>query len=275
MKSGVPHLTFRFLPEKIPSFGELGLDEEMMLSLSNMNNGLLVVSGMSGSGKTSTCAAIIDWINENKSIHIVCLENPIEYVHKSKKGFISQRAAGVDVNSIRDGVAGLPHQDANVLYIGEMNDIETIRGAINAASTGTLVIGTLDSASASGVVTRIVSFFDPVERDLVRSQLQVNLTGVICQKLVPRTKGGRIPAIEVLFNDVKNISDAINQGSTAGIRLGMQHSISHSKLFEKHLHELVKADKITLETAREFAPEISMFEQMNMGTYKVPRMESG
>ncbi|MCH7909685.1 MAG: Flp pilus assembly complex ATPase component TadA, partial [Candidatus Hydrogenedentes bacterium] len=275
IKAGAPHLTFRFLPEKIPSFDDLGLDKEMMLSFSNMSDGLLLVAGMTGSGKTSTCAAVVDWINENKSIHIVCLEDPVEYIHQSKKGFISQREAGVDVNSIGDGVKGVTHQDTNVLFIGEMNDVETIRGALNAASTGTLVISTIHSSNASGVVNRIVSFFDPVERDLIRSQLQANLTGVICQKLVPKIKGGRIPAIEVLFNDVKNIADAIKQGNTAGIRLGMQHNLSESKLFEKHLHELYKADKISLETARENAPEISMFDQLNMGTYKAPRMESG
>ena len=275
IKAGAPHLTFRFLPEKIPSFDDLGLDKEMMLSFSNMSDGLLLIAGMTGSGKTSTCAAVVDWINENKSINIVCLEDPVEYIHQSKKGFISQREAGVDVNSIGDGVKGVTHQDTNVLFIGEMNDVETIRGALNAASTGTLVISTIHSSTASGAVTRHVSLSYRPSRVPPRPTLEANLTGVICQKLVPKIKGGRIPAIEVLFNDVKNIADAIKQGNTAGIRLGMQHSLSESKLFEKHLHELYKADKISLETAREHAPEISMFDQLNMGTYKTPRMESG
>lgn len=275
IKSGAPHLTFRFLPEKIPSFQQLGLDEEMMLSLSKLPNGLLIVAGMTGTGKTTTCAAVIDWINNNKNVHILGIESPIEYVHTAKKAFLSQRELGVDVKSYGEGVEAAVHQDPDVIFIGEMSDADTIRSAISAASTGHLVVSTIHSSNASGLVNRIVSFFDPVERELIRAQLQDNLACVLCQKLIPKAKGGRIPAVEVLFNDIKPISTAIRDGNTLGIRLGMQQTLSKSKLFEHYLFDLYKKEVITLEIARDYSPEVSLFDQINMGTYTVPRMDSG
>jgi len=122
-------------------------------------------------------------------------------------------------------------------------------------------------------VNRVVSFFDPVERDLVKLQLRDSLKCVICQRLVPRIGGGRVPALEIMFNDVKAITDGILEGNTDHIRIGMQQTVSHSFLFEHYLYDLYKAKKITLENARAFASDISMFDQIHMGTYSVPRLE--
>lgn len=274
MKSGAPHLTFRYLPERIPSFEELNVPRDTMQELAELHRGLLLVTGMTGSGKTTTVAAIIDWINSHRPLHILTIENPIEYVHINKKAIISQRSLGSDVNSFNDAVTGALRHDPDVILIGEMRDSDTIRSAINAAATGHLVISTLHSNTASEIVNRIVSFFDPVERDLVKLQLRDCLRCVVCQRLVPKIGGGRLPALEVLLNDIKAINDGIIAGDTDLIRVGMQQSVSHSFLFEQYLYGLFKEGKITLEHAQANSTDQSIFDQLHMGTYSVPRLDT-
>jgi twitching motility protein PilT len=155
-----------------------------------------------------------------------------------------------------------------------MRDPDTIRSAINAAATGHLVVSTLHANTAAEVVNRIVSFFDPVERDLVKLQLRDCLKCVICQRLVPKIGGGRVPALEMMLNDVKAVADGIMCGSTDQIRIGMQQTVSHSFLFEHYLHNLFKEGKIDMEHAQAFATDKSMFDQIHMGTYAVPRLDS-
>jgi len=273
IKSGAPHCTLRYLPEIIPSFDDLHVPKDTMIRLAGLHRGLLLVTGMTGSGKTTTVAALVDWINSNRSSHILTIENPIEFVHANKKSVISQRNLGMDVESFYHAVTGALRHDPDVILIGEMRDPDTIRSAINAAATGHLVISTLHSNTAAEVVNRVLSFFDPIERDLVKLQLRDCLQCVICQRLVPRIGGGRIPALEMMLNDVKAISDGIMEGSTDHIRVGMQQTVSHSFLFEHYLHNLYKQKKIDLERAQEFATEQSMFDQIRMGTYAIPRLE--
>jgi twitching motility protein PilT len=273
-KSGAPHCTLRFLPENIPSFDDLNIPKDTMVMLASLHHGLVLVTGMTGSGKTTTAAALVDWINTNLTDHIITIENPIEYVHSNKKSVISQRSLGSDVDSFNDAVTGALRHDPDVIVIGEMRDPDTIRSAINAAATGHLVISTLHSNTSSEVINRIVSFFDPVERDLVRLQLRDCLRCVICQRLVPRVGGGRIPAIEMMFNDIKPINDAIVEGDTDGIRIGIQQTVSHSFLFEDYLHKLYKAGKIDIEHAQKFSTDQSVLDQLIMGTYSVPRLDS-
>jgi len=274
MKSGAPHCTLRFLPEKIPSFDDLNVPRDTMIQLGSLHHGLVLVVGMTGSGKSTTVAALTDWINTNKALHILTIEHPVEYVHYSKKSIISQRNTGTDVNSFNDAVTGALRHDPDVILIGEMRDPDTIRSAINAAATGHLVISTLHANTASEVVNRVVSFFDPVERDLVKLQLRDCLRCVICQRLVPRVGGGRVPALEMMFNDVKPINDAIVGGDTDGIRIGMQQTVSHSFIFETNLFSLYKEKKIDLDNARLFSTDSSVFDQMLMGTYSVPRLDT-
>jgi len=274
IKSEAPHLTFRFLPEVIPSFEDLNVPAETMVELANLHRGLLLVTGMTGSGKTTTVAALIDWINGHRSSHILTIENPVEYVHGNRRSIISQRSLGADVDSFDDAVTGALRHDPDVILIGEMRDSDTIRSAINAAATGHLVISTLHSNTAYEVVNRIVSFFDPVERDLVKLQLRDCLKCVICQRLVPKVGGGRVPALEMLFNDLKPIADGIASGDSDLIRIGIQQTVGHSFLFEVYLHRMLKAGTIDLVHAREFATDESIFNQMYMGTYSVPRLDS-
>jgi twitching motility protein PilT len=272
IKRGAPHITFRYLPEKVPSFEDLHIPTEMMHELAKMHNGLVLIAGMTGSGKTTTVASLVDWINRNRSCHILTIEDPVEYVHEDKKAFVSQRSLGEDVETFAEAVEGALRHDPDVIVVGEMRDADTIRSAISAASTGHLVLSTLHSNNAYGVVNRIVSFFDPVERDLVRQQLVDSLRCVICQKLVPKKGGGRVPALEVLFNDVKAISKAIVAGDTLAIRLGMQQTLSDSMLFEFYLHRMYEEGLIEIDVAKEYAPDLDMLDQILMGTYSVPRM---
>ena len=274
IKSGAPHCTLRFLPEVIPSFEDLHVPRKTMENLANLHRGLFLVTGMTGSGKSTTVAAVIDWINSTRSSHILTIENPVEFVHTNKKSVVSQRNLGIDVNSFNDAVTGALRHDPDVILIGEMRDPDTIRSAINAAATGHLVVSTLHANTAAEVVNRIVSFFDPVERDLVKLQLRDCLKCVICQRLVPKIGGGRVPALEMMLNDVKAVADGIMGGSTDQIRIGMQQTVSHSFLFEHYLHNLFKEGKIDMEHAQSFATDKSMFDQIHMGTYAVPRLDS-
>jgi twitching motility protein PilT len=264
----------RYLPEKIPSFEDLGIPRPSMERLANLHFGLILVAGMTGSGKSTSVAAIVDWINQNKDLHILCLEEPVEYVHVNKRSVVSQRDIGVDIATFQEGVRGALRHDPDVIVVGEMRDPDTIRSAINAAATGHLVISTLHASTASEVVNRIVSFFDPVERDLVKLQLRDALKCVICQRLVPRSGGGRLPALEFMFNDTKHIADGILSGNTLAIKVGMQQDSTASFIFEKYLFDMAKKNLITNEIAREYASDRSIVDQMRLGTYVIPSVES-
>ncbi len=276
MKMGVPHLTLRFLSETIPSFEDLHIPRPAMEQLGAFGitaSGVIRGRHETGSGKSTTVASIIDWINSNKTLHVLTIEDPVEFVHRNKQSIVSQRGVGNDVETFISGVRSALRHDPDVISIGEMRDPDTIRAAIDAASTGHLVLTTFHSNTAAEAVNRIVSFFEPVERDLVRLQLRDSLKCVICQRLVPKIGGGRVPALEFLFNDSKLIADAIERGQSAAIRIGMQQTISQSRIFEQGLYELVKANIITLETAQAHATTPTVLDQMRFGTYVPPTLD--
>ncbi|MCK5558052.1 MAG: PilT/PilU family type 4a pilus ATPase [Candidatus Hydrogenedentes bacterium] len=273
MKHGAIHFTLRFLPEEIPSFEELSLPTDILESIASAHRGLFLVVGMTGCGKTTTLAAIVDYINQHRQKHILTIEHPVEYVHINKLSIISQRDTGVDVPDFGMGVTGALRHDPDVIVIGEMRNADTIRAAITAAATGHLVLSTLHANTAAECANRIVSFFDPIERDLVRLQLKDCLQGIVHQRLVPRIGGGRIPAVEVMIQDMKQISDGIISGNSEMIHAGMQQTITQSFIMEKHIYQIYKEKKVSLEHAREFATDVSVFDQMIIGTYTIPRVE--
>jgi twitching motility protein PilT len=225
---------------------------------------------MTGSGKSTTVASLVDWINQNSSLHILCIEQPVEFVHKSKKSVVSQRDVGEDVGTFADAVRGALRHDPDVIVIGEMRDPDTIRSAINAAATGHLVISTLHSGTAYEAVNRIISFFDPVERDLVKLQLRDALKCVICQRLLPKRGGGRQVGLEFLFNDTNMIASAIMRGDSLGLKVGMQQTSSSSFIFEQYLYELCKSEVVSKDVAQTYASEQSVFDQMMLGSYTIP-----
>ena len=183
---------------------------------------------------------------------------------------VSQRDAGEDVDTFASAVRGALRHDPDVIVIGEMRDTDTIRSAINAAAIGHLVIRTLHSGTTYETVNRIVSFFDPVERELVKLQLRDALKCVICQRLLPKRGGGRRVALEFLFNDTPIVSDSVLLGNSQGIKIGMQQTSSASFIFEKHLFDLWEQNIISPGTAYAYVNDRSTSEQMLLGSYSIP-----
>lgn len=274
IKTGVPHCTLRFLPEQIPSFEELHIPPDTLQNLANLRYGLVLVTGMTGSGKSTTVAAIIDWINRHRACHIVSIEDPIELMHVNHKSVVSQREVGRDVKTFDSALHAALRHDPDVVFIGEMRDADTIHAAIDAASTGHLVLSTFHANTASEVVGRLLSFFSPGERDLVRMRLRDSLKCVICQRLIPAKSGGRIPLLEVLLNDTQDLSEFIAAGDGPGIRLAMQQPISSSFIFEKYLMKLITQEIIDWTDALTYASNADMLKQMKLGTYVTPSLDS-
>lgn len=246
----VDALVLRLIPENIPKFSDMNLPG-VVKSFTTLNNGLVLVTGITGSGKSTTLAALIDEINETQGKHIVTIEDPIEFVHNHKKSIINQREVGTDVNNFPDAVKGAMREDPDILLVGELRDLETMSNAITMAESGHLVFGTLHTRSASETVDRIIDVFPANQQDQVRMQLSNSIGGIVSQSLLPRVGGGRIPSVEVMVpNDairhlIRNPSgpNAINDRIQATSRtLGAQTRI-------QSLAKLYVAGEITQETA--------------------------
>ncbi len=190
---------FRVIPERIPNMEELGLPK-VIQELIDLDYGLIVVTGPTGSGKSTTLAAMIDYINTNKDGHIITIEDPIEFIHTSKNCVVNQREVGSDTHSFSKALRSALREDPDYILVGEMRDLETISLALTAAETGHLVFGTLHTSSASKTVTRIIDVFPADQQDRIRVQLSESLQGVIAQRLYPRRdKSGRVAAFEILI----------------------------------------------------------------------------
>jgi len=248
---GSVSLVFRFIPFEIKDIDSLLLPP-VIKKIANENRGLVLVTGATGSGKSTTLASIIDYINVQRTAHIVTIEDPIEYLHRDKKCIINQREVGFDTEGYQIALKSALRQDPDVILVGEMRDHETIETAMTAAETGHLVLSTLHTIDAPETINRIVTAFPPHHQNQVRLQLSGILKGVISQRLVPRADGkGRVPAVEVLVSTArireliddkdkhKLIRDAIQQGYTT---YGMQ-------TFDQSLMWLLKQELITFDEA--------------------------
>lgn len=194
------NMAFRVLSTRVPSIDSLNLPY-MIRDLAVKQQGLMLVTGPTGSGKSTTLAAIIDYINETQNKHIITLEDPIEYVHQSKQCLVAQREIGIDTQSFSNGLRAALRQDPDVILVGEMRDLETIRTAITAAETGHLVLGTLHTPDAPQTVDRIIDVFPTEQQHQIRIQLASVLIGVLSQRLIPRIDNtGRVMALEILLN---------------------------------------------------------------------------
>ena len=248
-------LVFRTISSKILSFDELNLPP-VLRKISEEHRGLVLVTGTTGSGKSTTLAAMIDYINNSRSAHILTIEDPIEFMHRDKRSVITQREVGTDTVAYAPALRSALRQDPDVILIGEMRDLETVEIALEAAETGHLVMSTLHTMDATETITRVVSLFPPHQQDGVRLQLAGILRGVVSQRLVPKADGkGRVPAIEVMVNTgqvreyvenpkrLKELSDVIARGkSTYG-----------SQTFDQSLYGHYKANLITYEDALKHA----------------------
>lgn len=213
--------SFRIIPPRIPALEALGLPEVVRKVLDN-HQGLILVTGATGHGKSTTLAAMIDYINENRPHHILTIEDPIEFIHPLKKGVVNQRQLGSDTLSYANALRGALREDPDVIMIGELRDLETISLAISAAETGHLVIGTLSTSTAPKTVDRIIDSYPPEEQNQIRAMLSESLRAVLTQKLIPRVDGnGMALAVEVLICTLP-MANLMRDGKTFQIPSMMQ-----------------------------------------------------
>ena len=254
MQQGVPSLALRLLREEIPVLENLNLPPAVA-PMVDLHKGIFLVTGETGSGKSTTLAALIDAINHRYARHIVTLEDPVEYLYKPDKSIINQREVGKDTESFAAGLRASLREDPDVILIGEMRDQETIETAITAAETGHLVFGTLHTGSASDAVDRIVQVFPEGAQTQIRLQLSMTLQAVLTQQLVPKKGGGRVLAAELMIvtDAIRNL---IRSGNTPQIANAVATSAAiGGQTMDQALVRLVRAGQITRETALHYARE--------------------
>lgn len=240
---------FRTIPSVVPNMEQLGMGQ-IFKDIADKPRGLVLVTGPTGSGKSTTMSAMIDYINENKAEHILTIEDPIEFVYESKKSLINQREVHRDTKSFSNALRSALREDPDVILVGEMRDLETIRLALTAAETGHLVFGTLHTTSAPKTIDRLVDVFPAAEKGVVRSMLSESLQAVVSQALLKKSGGGRVAAHEIMLGTpaIRNLirEDKVAQMMSAiqtGGGLGMQ-------TLDTHLKRLVQQRIITKEVAR-------------------------
>jgi len=249
---GVPSVALRLLREEIPKLETLGLPPAV-LNLTGLHKGIVLVTGETGSGKSTTLAALIDSINHTRQDHIVTLEDPVEYLYKPDLCAINQREIGKDTMSFAEGLRASLREDPNVILIGEMRDKDTIETAITAAETGHLVFGTLHTGSASDAVDRMVQVFNADEQQQIRLQLSMTLQAVLTQQLVPKKGGGRALAAEfmIVTDAIRNL---IRSGNTPQIANAVATSAQiGGQTMDMALVRLVRAGQITRDDALHYA----------------------
>jgi twitching motility protein PilT len=240
---------FRMLPLQIPGFEELGVPEAVY-KLLDRHQGLILVTGATGAGKSTTQAAMIDHINRNQPCHIVTVEDPIEYVHQHRLAIVDQRQVGIDTPSFVDALRAVFREDPDVVLIGEMRDLETMAAALSIAETGHLVLATLHTNDASQAVDRILDAFPPGQAQQARIQLSACLAGVIYQQLLPAVGGGRVAAFEVLIANGA-VRALIKEGKTNQLRNVMQTSLREgSQTLERSLNQLMQSGLVSERDAR-------------------------
>lgn len=257
-EQGHPAACLRRVPNEIPSFEWMGFSAALAQHLVSHNYGLVIVTGVTGSGKTTTLAGMVNLLNERGGYRIITVEEPIEYVHSRKSSsIITQREVGRDVDSFYDGLKYGLRQDPDVILVGEIRDRDTARMALSAAETGHLILATMHTKDAKGAVTRMVDLFPHDAQDDVRAQLALSLRSVVCQHLLPSVHAGekRALAIEVMH---------VNQPIRAAIKFGKIDSIESAiqtgrrdgmVTLDEDLLRLAQAGRISMETARQFAKE--------------------
>ncbi|SNB47567.1 type IV pilus twitching motility protein PilT [Geobacter sp. DSM 9736] len=261
---------FRIIPSKILSADDLGLPEGVR-KLTMLKKGLVLVTGPTGSGKSTTLAAMIDLINSTRKEHILTLEDPLEFVHENKMSLFNQRQIGEHSESFASALRAALREDPDVILVGEMRDLETISLAMSAAETGHLVFGTLHTNSAAKTIDRIIDVFPKDAQEQVRAMLSESLKGVICQQLLRTADGkGRVAALEIMIG-TPAIGNLIREGKTFQIPSIMQTARKDGmQLVDQHLLDLVKANKVAPEEAYRCAMDKKQFEQ-----YLSPAAPSG
>lgn len=257
-------IVMRVVQDTVPSFETLGLPPHVMTDLAGQPRGLILVTGPTGSGKSTTLAAMIDHVNRRYPKNIITVEDPIEILHKNQRSLVIQREVGLDTADFVDAVKYAMRQDPDVIMVGEMRDKETVEAALTAAQTGHLVLSTLHTLDSLRTVNRIIDFFPPHERDQIRILLAESLLGILSQRLLPRADGpGRVLAIEVLIN-TPLIRDYIKDSDKTPLIKGAleDDNIRGMQTFDQHLVELYLDRRITMEAATEMATSAHEFKLM-------------
>jgi len=260
-QKGCEAVSLRLIPKQIKSIKELGLPP-ILEKFTEHSQGFVVLSGPTGSGKSTTLAALIDGINETQRKHIITIEDPIEYVFEHKKSIISQREIGPDTDSFATALRSALREDPDVVLVGEMRDLETIEAALTIAETGHLVFATLHTNSAAQTADRMISVFPSHLRQQVSSQLASVLLGVVSQRLIPKVNGGRVMAAEIMIAN-SAIKSLIREGKSYQIPNVIQTSAAEGMIsLDKVLAEYVSRGDITLEDALTWAQDPKSFKMM-------------
>ncbi len=253
LQKGGANIAIRVVPTSIPDFDTLKLPPSVKKIAENQR-GLVLVTGTTGSGKSTTLASMVDHINKTRYAHIITIEDPIEFIHRDQLSIISQRELGMDTLTYTDALKHVVRQDPDVILLGEMRDLETMSAALTAAQTGHLVLSTIHTIDAIQTVTRVVDMFPPYQQNQIRLQLADTLRGVISQRLLPHVSGqGRVPAVEVLVVTAlvkKLIGDSNSSELMTAIKQGQFYGM---QTFNQSLVKLVNEKMVTLESALEAA----------------------
>ncbi len=252
----------RSLPNEVPPPSELGFpDQKVVEDILNLRQGLVLICGITGSGKSTTISSILEELNKTSKLRIITLEDPIEYVMKADECLVSQREVGKDVESFQRGLRSALREDPDVIFVGEIRDTETASLALSAAETGHLVVSTLHTRDAAGAISRMTDLFPPERSREVMSQMSFAISFILAQKLVPKKDGtGRMPAFEILRN-VPSIANLIRTGNWHQIYATMQLGGKNQMMtLEKHLMDLVDRDLITRDAANRYANDASQLQ---------------
>jgi twitching motility protein PilT len=253
-----PAAVFRVIPTTILSLQQLGLPA-IISTLIDKPSGLVLVTGPTGSGKTTTLAAMIDHINEHQSHHILTIEDPIEFVHHSKKSLINQREVGRDTRGFNEALRSALREDPDIILVGELRDLETMRLAMTAAETGHLVLATLHTNSATKAINRIIDVFPAAEKAMIRTMLSESLNAVIAQSLLKKEGGGRVAALEIMVCNAA-LKHMIREDKIAQMVSVLQTGREEGMFtLDQHLAELVKNQVVAAETARSYAVDKGKF----------------
>jgi twitching motility protein PilT len=257
-------IVIRRVSFELPDFDELNLPEAIE-GLANNERGIILVTGVTGSGKSTTLAALINKINRTRNSHIVTIEDPIEFLYRDDRCLINQQELGIDFESFDDALKRVLRQDPDIILVGEMRDRTTIRSAITAAETGHLVFSTLHTSDAVQTVERILKYFDTDEHELVLQQMSNNLKAVVSQRLLRRADGkGRVPAVEILIA-TPIVQKLILEGRTKDLKTAIQNRESGMQTFNQCLLKLVEDEIVTKQEALRYVDNIPAFERMMKG----------
>ncbi|MBN2432257.1 MAG: PilT/PilU family type 4a pilus ATPase [Acidobacteria bacterium] len=266
---GTVSLVFRVIPAQIRSFEELHLPE-VLKTISLIPRGLVLVTGTTGSGKSTSLATMIDYVNENRTCHVITIEDPIEFLHRDKKSILSQREVRVDTNTFADALRNALRQDPDVILVGEMRDRETIETALLAAETGHMVFSTLHTLDATETINRIIAVFPPHHQQNIRIQLASILRAVVSMRLLKRSDGqGRVPAIEVLVVTEFVRNCIIDPSKTKFIKTAIAAGTSQYSMqsFDQSIYQFYKKNYISFEDAVNYATNPDEFKLRVQGIY--------